>query len=72
MISFGSVLVEALAWCAVRHVQQGFESDLSLGNKVHLGQGFFGVLGQGLVELIILGVGDISWPKKCKIKLYNR
>jgi hypothetical protein len=62
VISLGSVLVEAFAWCVVRHVQQGFESDFSLSNEVHLGQGFLGVLGQRLVELFILGLCDIGWP----------
>lgn len=62
VIGLGSVLVEAFAWCTVWHVQQGFESDFSLGNKVHLGQRFLGVLGQRLVELVILSLSDIGWP----------
>jgi hypothetical protein len=62
VVSLGSVAVETLSRLVIRHVEEGFEGDLTFSNKVHLGKGLLGVLGQRFVELGVLVLSDFSRP----------
>uniref|UniRef100_A0A2M3ZY44 Secreted protein n=1 Tax=Anopheles triannulatus TaxID=58253 RepID=A0A2M3ZY44_9DIPT len=67
VVRLRAVLVEALRWLHLRHIQQRLERDLALGNEVRLRQRIGRVLGEALVELVVLlrrDLADLARPDR--------
>lgn len=60
MVGLGAVAVEAVGGLHARHEQQRAEGDLALGHEVRLGQWRRRVLGETLIELRVLLLGNLG------------